>query len=282
MKVAFRFAYLGDRYFGSQVQPGLRTVEGEFIGACRRLKLFDDWREAGFVTAGRTDRGVHARGQVCSFRTDSHERALHVLNRLLPADIWCTGWTQVPDRFHPRYDAASRTYRYYFSPAPADIPAMNEAARLFVGRHDFSSFARVGDRNPERSILDAGVTYEGQFGVFWVTAESFLWNMVRCMATALKRVGAGEADAGTIARLLSAPSEQRIPAAPPGGLVLWNVDCGIGFTDLPTDDKSRRYLADRQNEHLLKARIAFLLATGDGLPGCTCPSGGEPTGKSDQ
>ncbi len=266
MNLAFRFSYFGDRFFGSQMQPLLRTVEGEFIEACRRLQVFDDWREASFVTAGRTDRGVHARGQVCSFLTDKPERAVRALNQVLPADIWCTAWAGVPDGFHPRYSAASRTYRYYFF-SPGNAAAMHEAAQEFLGRHDFSAFARVGDRSPERRILAARVFEDGPFTVFEVTGESFLWNMVRCMATALERVGRGEAGAGEIARLLTAPVEQRIPAAPPEGLVLWDVDCGVSFAPLPIDEKSRRYLADRHRYHALMAEVSARLVPDDRWPG---------------
>ncbi|MDD2473946.1 MULTISPECIES: tRNA pseudouridine(38-40) synthase TruA [unclassified Methanoculleus] len=266
MNLAFRYSYFGDCFFGSQMQPGLRTVEGEFVAACRRLELFDDWREAHFVTAGRTDRGVHARSQVCSFTTDKPDRAVAVLNRVLPEDIWCTGWTGVPDGFHPRYSAVARTYRYYFFPAPGDTAAMHEAAREFVGRRNFSSFARVGDRNPERTIVTAEVYEDGPFVVFEVTGESFLWNMVRCMATALERVGKGEANAGEIARLLEEPAGRGLPAAPPGGLVLWEVDCGVSFTPLPVDEKSRRYLADRYRRAMIMAEVSARLTPEERLP----------------
>lgn len=262
MKLAFRFSYFGDRFFGSQMQPGLRTVEGEFIETCRLLGLFDDWREAGFVTAGRTDRGVHARGQVCSFSTDEPDRAVQALNKVLPADIWCTAWAGVPAGFHPRYSAASRTYRYYFF-APENVAAMHEAAQEFLGRHDFSLFARVGDRNPERRILTARVFKDGPFTVFEVTGESFLWNMIRCMATALDRVGRGEAVAGDIARLLTEPAGQRIPAAPPDGLILWDIDYGISLTPLPIDEKSRQHLVDRHRYHAVMAEVAACLVPED-------------------
>lgn len=259
MRLAFQFSYFGDRFFGSQVQPGLRTVEGEFIAACRRLQLFDDWREAEFTTAGRTDRGVHAKNQVCSFVTDIPDRAVTALNPVLPADIWCTAWTEAPEGFHPRYSAVSRTYRYYFAPAPGNTAAMHAAAQAFVGKHDFSSFSRASERNPERRILAARVFEEGPFAVFEVTGESFLWNMVRCMATALERVGRGESGAGEILRLLSDPAEQRLPAAPPEGLILWNIDCNIPFTPLGVDEKSSRYLADRHRYHTLMAEVSARL-----------------------
>jgi tRNA pseudouridine38-40 synthase len=262
MKLAFRFSYIGERFFGSQMQPGLRTVEGEIVAACRRLGLFDDWRAAAFATAGRTDRGVHARSQVCSFRTDFADRAIHTLNLMLPPDIWCTAWAEVPDHFHPRYDALSRTYRYYFSPVPGDIEAMNDAARVFIGRHDFSSFARIGDRNPIRIVREARVWRESAFAIFEVTAESFLWNMVRCMATALERVGKGKIDPDAISRLLMAHSGERLPAARPEGLILWNVEYDIGFIPLQIDSKSNRYLSDTHHYHALMARISRVMSGG--------------------
>jgi tRNA pseudouridine38-40 synthase len=166
----------------------------------------------------------------------------------------------VPDGFHPRYSAASRTYRYDFFPAPGDTAAMHEAAQEFLGRHDFSSFSRASDRNPERTILAARVFADGPFAVFEVTGESFLWNMVRCMATALEWAGRGEAGAGEISRLFRGPVEQRIPAAPPEGLVLWDIDCGVSFTPLPIDEKSRRHLADRHRYHAVMAEVAARLA----------------------
>lgn len=268
MNLAFRFSYFGDGFFGSQMQPGFRTVEGEFIAACRRLDLFNDWREARFATAGRTDRGVHARSQVCAFRTDAPDRAIRALNLILPDDVWCTAWAQVPDGFHPRYSALSRTYRYYFTPVLSNTAAMHEAAQEFVGRHNFSSFARAGGRNPERTILDARVFEEGLFVVFEVTGESFLRNMVRCMATALEWVGRGEASSGEIARLLARPTGPRIPAAPPEGLVLWAVRYGIPFTPLPVNEKSRRYRAERRHRyHCLMAEVSARLASSeDRLP----------------
>jgi len=279
MKLAFRFSYFGDRFFGSQVQPGLRTVEGEFIQACRRLRLFDDWREASFATAGRTDRGVHARNQVCSFTTDLPDRAITALNPVLPADIWCTASTAAPEGFHPRYSAVSRTYRYYFTPIPGDTAAMHAAAQSFLGRHDFSSFSRTSERNPERTILAARVVEEGPFAVFEVTGESFLWNMVRCMATALEWVGRGEADAGKITRLLDEPGEQRLPAAPPEGLILWDIDCGIPFTPLPVDEKSSRYLADRRRYHTLMAEVSAHLMPETGPDHDRPPVPGAAAGK---
>ncbi|HDR72390.1 MAG TPA: tRNA pseudouridine(38-40) synthase TruA [Methanoculleus sp.] len=264
MRLAFRVAYIGDYFFGSQMQPGVRTVEGVFIAACTRLDLFDDWRSARFSCSGRTDRGVSARGQVCAFCTDHPERAVDVLNVQLPPDCWCSGWAEVPATFHPRYDARERTYRYYLQDGSLDEPALDEAAAAFVGTHDFSRFARAGDRNPIRTIRSARCFREGGFRVFEVRGESFLWNMVRCMAWALIACGKGDMTPADIASLLDYRRGDRMPAAPPEGLVLWDVDCGITFRPMALGPRRKVHLEDQVRGWVLRKKIVGELC-GPGL-----------------
>jgi tRNA pseudouridine38-40 synthase len=255
MKLAFSVAYLGEHFFGSQMQASERTVEGEFVAACRRLDLFGDWREAGFAFAGRTDRGVHARGQVGAFTTDFPKRAVESLNLQLPRDCWCRGYAEVADSFHPRYEAHSRTYRYYLTEPSLDLEAMAEAAPAFEGTHDFSSFARTDGRNPVRTIQQVRVWREQPFIVIEVRGESFLWHMVRSMVTLLSHIGAKKADREDIIRLLESTEAERIDAAPPEGLILWEVDCGIRFTPLPMGPRHETYLTAEHRRHLLFGEI---------------------------
>jgi tRNA pseudouridine38-40 synthase len=264
MRLAFRVAYVGDQFFGSQMQPGVRTVEDEFIAACRRLNLFDDWRTAGFSCSGRTDRGVSARGQVCAFSTDQPDRAVDVLNLQLPPDCWINGWAEVLGTFHPRYDALTRTYRYYMRDGSLDKTAVDDAAAVFVGTHDFSRFARVADKNPIRTILSAQCFREGDFLVFEVCGESFLWNMVRCMAKALIACGKGEMTAADIESMLDNPAGDRLPAAAPEGLVLWDVDCGITFRTIALDRRKKVYWEDQMHALMLREKIVGELC-GPGL-----------------
>jgi tRNA pseudouridine38-40 synthase len=191
VKLAFRVAYRGDHFNGSQMQPGIRTVEGEFIAACIRLGLFEDWREAHFAASGRTDRGVHATGQVFSFLTATPDRAIAALNYQLPPDCWCTGYCPARPGFHPRYDAKYRTYRYFFREEDLDVDRMEAAATLFEGVHDFSGFARVDNKNPERKVIAASIGRDDGILFLEITAESFLWHMVRCIATTLRDIGIG-------------------------------------------------------------------------------------------
>jgi tRNA pseudouridine38-40 synthase len=255
MKIAFSVAYLGEHFFGSQMQASERTVEGEFVSACLRLDLFNDWREAGFAFAGRTDRGVHARGQMCAFHTEAPERARNCLNLQLPRDCWCRGYAEVEDSFHPRYAARSRTYRYFLTEPTLDPSSMMEAARAFVGTHDFSSFARTDGRDPVRTIHQVLVWREPPFTIVEVRGESFLWHMVRGMTSMLAAVGAGKASQEDIVHLLEMPREQRISAAPAEGLVLWEVDCGILLTPLAKGSRHETYLTAEHRRHLLMEEI---------------------------
>jgi len=258
MRLAFRVSYLGSRFYGSQVQVARRTVEGEFIAACERLRLFSDWRTAGFLSAGRTDRGVHARGQVIAFSTEFPLRAIKALNIQLPPDLWCTAYSEVAPVFHPRYDARSRMYRYYFS-SITDPRKMECAAQHFLGNHNFTNFARVGNKNPWRTVLSVSVGEDDGFTYLEVKAESFLWHQVRCMAAAIQQVGAGEQDEKWIVELLEQENKRPIQPAPAEGLVLWDTDCGISWTRIPVDERSGAYLQQLQRHHALMERVCHTL-----------------------
>lgn len=259
MRLAFRVSYLGSRFFGSQMQAGCRTVEGEFIAACQHLDLFSDWREAGFLFSGRTDRGVHACGQVAAFTTEAPDRAIRTLNIRLPPDCWCTGYAEVPHEFHPRYDAKSRTYRYYFPTPLRDSTAIERAAKILVGSHNFTSFARVRDKNPWRNILEITVGEENGFPYFEVKAESFLWHQVRCIATALFRVSEGEMGETFITSLLEGEAERALQPAPAEGLILWETDCGIEWTPLSEAERSTAHLAHVRRHHALMTQVCRIL-----------------------
>jgi tRNA pseudouridine38-40 synthase len=245
------------------MQAEERTVEGEFISACIRLGLFSDHRSAGFFAAGRTDRGVHARAQIFAFSTPYPSRALSALNWQLPSDCWVSGYAKVEQGFHPRYDAKYRTYRYYFGTTALDEKAMDSAARLFSGTHDFSVFARTSDRNPERTITRARVWCEPTTCIFEVTGDSFLWNMVRLMAASLRRIGEGTEGEEAIILRLEGERLSPLSPAPPDGLVLWDVNCGISFLPLPVEGKRQAILVRLREHHAALERVVRDL---DGSP----------------
>jgi tRNA pseudouridine38-40 synthase len=241
------------------MQVSSRTVEGEFVAACQRLDLFSDWRKAGFFSAGRTDRGVHACGQVVAFSTEAPERAVRALNFQLPPDIWITGYAEVGNQFHPRFDARSRTYRYYYPVQTSDPQAMDRAARQFIGSHNFTNFARIHGKNPWRTILNITVADDGKFTCLEVTAESFLWHQVRCMAAALLLIGEGESCEDSIAHLLEAETDSPLQPAPAECLILWDTDCGITWTPVPPGDRSAAYLDHLVRHHALMENMCRTL-----------------------
>lgn len=239
MRLAFQVAYIGTDFYGSQKQTGLRTVEDTFITACQVLHLFDDPHAVGFASAGRTDRGVHARRQVFAFSTDFPDRACERLNHILPGDCWCSGWAETPDDFHPRFDVASRTYRYYiYNDGSTDLSLMQEAATLFTGTHNFTHFSRLEGKNPEKIIFSSEIRSEDGFYVYEITAQGFLWNMVRCIVTSLIEVGRNELGTDDISALLTGTPGMRHPPRPTGradslGYRLWNC--------IRSDRKERAY-----------------------------------------
>ncbi|MBP2133785.1 tRNA pseudouridine38-40 synthase [Methanomicrobium sp. W14] len=243
MRIAFEVSYIGTDFCGSQQQPGKRTVLGEIIRCLSELNLFSsEKKDAHIVFSGRTDRGVHARRQILAFNTDFPERAVAAANKKLPPDIRFKGYCMVSESFSPRFDARSRTYRYYF---PTDVPGisydvslMKDVAVLFKGEHNFMSFSKSFGKDPKRVILSSKVSVDDDFLVYEICGYSFLWNMVRCISYCLDSAGKKEMTLDTVKNALDNPSGNRFPAAPPEGLILWDVDCGIEFTPVNLHEKS--------------------------------------------
>ena len=245
MRYRARVEYDGTDFFGFQVQPEGRTVQGELETALARLST------GGRVTvraAGRTDAGVHAREQVIAFtyRGRLGRRELQrALSALLPADIGVGPLQKVEADFQPRHRARYREYRYMIwngpsSPLrerfalgvrePLDVRAMARAGRVFVGRHYFSAFGGA-DRQPVRTLhrveISQEVSREGRLIAIRVVGDAFLRGMVRRIVAALVRVGQGTANADEVRRQLTAKTPAwHGEAAPAKGLTLWKVPMG--------------------------------------------------------
>jgi tRNA pseudouridine38-40 synthase len=234
--------YIGTRYAGWQIQPGLPTVQGEVQDRLRRILADPDLRLAG---AARTDAGVHARGQVASFSTVRERdpvRLRSALNRLLPPDIGVLDAAAALEGFHARRSATARVYRYqvaegeYLSPflapfahhvrSPLDAAAMAEAAARLAGEHDFSSFRAAGDvsSTPVKTLLRSEVARAGGVVVYVVEGTSFLQHMVRTIAGTLVEVGRGRRPPAWIDEVLGARDRARAgPTLPAHGLCLETV-----------------------------------------------------------
>jgi len=219
MRMALKIAYDGSRFQGFAMQPGKKTVEGEIISRLEKRGIMEGRKESRFQYASRTDKGVNALGNVISF--NARGNPLRVMENM--DDIWVTGYAVVDEKFNPRY-CKSKTYRYYLYNREYDTGKMKKAVKLFVGEHDFSSFARMDSRNPIRKIYDADMREEGEMLIFDFTGKSFLWNQVRKMMGAIIMVGKGKINLDYIKLSLRGKNDINFPPAPPENLVLMNVE----------------------------------------------------------
>lgn len=237
--------YDGSRYHGWQFQPVEPTVQGELEVALARLS----GARRTVVGAGRTDRGVHATGQVASVDLPGRWDAptlRRALNAVLPRDIWVERVDVADPSFHPRFDAVARSYAYrvgvsegsaspFFRPwcwalrRPVDRDLLAAAAAELVGDHSFRAFAKAGQEERGDRCLVHSATWEpwDDLGmVFRVTANRYLHHMVRYLVGTMVAIGRGERPPGDLGALLrlEMPELKTSPPAPPEGLFLTAVD----------------------------------------------------------
>lgn len=233
-------AYDGSDFRGYARQQGQRTVQGELEDALGTyLKT-----PVSTSVAGRTDAGVHARGQVVSF---GHEgpidlaRLPRAINGIVGPEISVMGASEAPPGFDARFSAVWRRYRYRMdtgaSPDPLsrhvawhsarelDLEAMRSTARAFVGEHDFSSFCRsVEGRSNVRRVSEVSLVESDRFLDTWIQSNAFCHQMVRSIVGYLYDVGRGFSDAGRVDDVIAARDRSMVATvAPAHGLVLWEV-----------------------------------------------------------
>lgn len=241
-------AYDGTDFHGYGRQNNVRTIQGDLEKA-----LFRITGEVKTVVAGRTDGGVHAVGQVVSFSVDAPldtGRLQRSLNGQLGPEIAVNAVTEVGDRFHARFSAVGRRYRYRISnrpvqdpltsrtawhvPEPLDVDAMDQAVGAFIGVHDFASLCRKAPgRTTVREVLDAHWTRTGDLVELSIGAVAFCHQMVRSIVTVSVDVGKGRSRPEDVQAILEAHSRDVVRGlAPPFGLTLMAVtydtaDAGI-------------------------------------------------------
>lgn len=246
MQVRLKLEYDGTNYSGWQTQRGQDSIQARLEEALARI-FSAPVRVRG---AGRTDAGVHARGQVAAARLPRPFDPIQLaraLNAMLPADIAVLEAAEASDDFDPRRDARLRIYEYrvlnqplrsvfernsaWLVREPLDTEAMNAAAAAFVGEHDFAAFRSLGsaEENTVRRVEVSRWRHEDQRHlVYRVEASAFLRHMVRTMVAAMVARGsgkpAGKPPAESIAGLLASRDRALAPApAPAGGLCLIEV-----------------------------------------------------------
>jgi tRNA pseudouridine38-40 synthase len=240
--IKLTLAYDGTGFAGFQRQRVERTVQAVVEDELARLT----GEQIRLTGAGRTDAGVHALAQVINFHT-AYEietaRYIPALNSLLPPDVAVTAAEEVPDAFNARRSAKRKTYHYRIWRSPArpvferdrvyhfkrrlDLPAMAEATALIVGRHDFAGFCSAGSavRTSTREIFEARWEEQGGVLAFTVTADGFLYRMVRNLVGSLLEVGLGKRSPGWLEEILAGRDRRAAgPCVPPGGLFLVKVE----------------------------------------------------------
>ncbi|WP_108671987.1 tRNA pseudouridine(38-40) synthase TruA [Peribacillus acanthi] len=241
-RVKCTISYDGTLFSGYQVQVDKRTVQSEFEKA---LTHIHKGLAVRIAASGRTDAGVHAKGQVVHFDTKLMIPPANwkkALNSMLPEDISVVDVELVDNHFHSRYDAKGKEYRYFINlskernpfnrnyafhyPYPLDVSKIVRASSLLLGTHDFTSFcsAKTDVEDKIRTIMNIDCTQSESELILSYQGNGFLYNMVRILTGTLLEVGAGARDPDDLLSILQAKDRNKAgKTAPPQGLFLWEV-----------------------------------------------------------
>ncbi|MBY0121949.1 tRNA pseudouridine(38-40) synthase TruA [Bacillus sp. S/N-304-OC-R1] len=235
-------AYDGTKFSGYQVQPQKRTIQSEIEDA---LKKLHKGKEVKVSASGRTDAGVHAKGQVIHFDSELNiplPKWDIALNSLLPDDIVILGTEEANSTFHARFDATGKEYRYFLKlssqrdpftrdyayqyPYPLNLESMKAAAAFLIGTYDFTSFcsAKTEVEDKVRELKEIELIEEDESLVFRFVGNGFLYNMVRILVGTLLEVGAGNLEPYSMTEILEKKDRSFAgKTAPAHGLYLWRV-----------------------------------------------------------
>jgi tRNA pseudouridine38-40 synthase len=236
--IVMTISYDGTNYHGWQCQPNAVTVQEVFGKTVEKILN----HPAKIYAGGRTDTGVHAMGQVVNFHTEKEielNRLVRGLNSLLPRDIRVKDAREADSTFHARYSAKAKTYVYCILNAPQsspfleryvwhlpnclDVSAMDKAAKLILGEHDFSSFKKKDEmyKSTVRQIVRSAVKRKGDTIYFVAEAQGFLRYMVRNIVGTIALVGSGKVSIEEFSTILEMKERERAgPTAPAKGLFL--------------------------------------------------------------
>lgn len=244
MKILLKLSFVGTNYCGWQAQANGRSVQQTLTAASERLFGFP----CDITGCSRTDSGVHAncfcatvsqKGEQGIITTIPLDRIPRALNTFLPDDVSVFSAETVDSEFHPRYSVKSKEYIYKIHTRPErdaflagrawhlprilDVAAMKEAAKGFIGHHDFAAFMAQGSKivDTRRTVYSAEIESDGDMIIFRVSADGFLYNMVRIMMGTLTDVGEGRIKPFEIDKIIEGKDRSEAgKTAPPDGLYL--------------------------------------------------------------
>lgn len=239
--VKLTIEYDGTNYCGWQKQNNEKTIQEEIEKAI--YKAVGEVVEV--IGSSRTDAGVHARGMVANFKTNAtipFDKFKYAINDKLPDDIAIIESEEVSEDFHARYDSKGKTYCYsiinrqqkpaiernyvYHFKWDLDIEKMREACKYFIGKHDFKAFRSLGSsvKTTERTIKELYIESEGEKINIFITADGFLYNMVRIIVGTLLKVGRGKIPVEDIEKIILLGDRKKAgPCVPAQGLILEKV-----------------------------------------------------------
>ena len=239
--VKLTIEYDGTNYCGWQKQNNEKTIQEEIEKAI--YKAVGEVVEV--IGSSRTDAGVHARGMVANFKTNAtipFDKFKYAINDKLPDDIAIIESEEVSEDFHARYDSKGKTYCYsiinrqqkpaigrnyvYHFKWDLDIEKMREACKHFIGKHDFKAFRSLGSsvKTTERTIKELYIESEGEKINIFITADGFLYNMVRIIVGTLLKVGRGKIPVEDIEKIILLGDRKKAgPCVPAQGLILEKV-----------------------------------------------------------
>ena len=239
--ILLKIEYDGTSYSGWQSQKNAKSIQDTIEAALKRIT----GRKARLISCGRTDAGVHALDHIANFKTDSKIppfKLRRALNSVLPKDVVIKDLKEVPLKFHSRFGARSKRYRYTIINGPSppailrnvtayvpyklDTTLMKKEAKSLIGKHDFKSFqaADKTERSSVRTIKQIQIKKNGEAIIIDVEADGFLYNMARNIAGTLIDVGRGRIPAGSMKKILKAKERSAAgQTAPARGLCLIRV-----------------------------------------------------------
>ncbi len=239
--IKLTIAYDGTCYHGWQTQLNKPTIQETIEGAINIITK----QNVDLIGSGRTDKGVHALGQVANFIADTNiesDKIKIALNANLPTSIRIIESVDVPMEFHARFDAHKKTYMYqiynsrvlspfycnysYFVPSRLDFELMDDASKLLLGTHDFRGFMAAGSdvKTTVRTVYDVELTKNDEFIKLYITGNGFLYNMVRIIAGTLVDIGKGSREKECIEKALESCDRTMLGhTAKPEGLFLKEV-----------------------------------------------------------
>jgi len=268
----FKFYYTGSKkFFGSQRQKDLLTVEGCLLNTLKETKYIESIERSKIEFASRTDRFVSAKGNAFAFNTLKLPILMEI-NRGLPNEIGLWAYREVPQNFFSRYNAVYRHYKYIVPQTLTflkkkkniDINLMHKACKKLVGKHNFRNFAKI-EKSEKKFIRDmdsVNLSILNDYIVFDFKSRAFLRQQIRRMVRKILELGIGDINDEQFLKLFDDSIDMSYQPADPKGLILWDVkyDDSIKFKiDLKSKERLNHYFLIQENRYAHKQQLFRIL-----------------------